>query len=48
MVRIDPDDPPSSTGSPIPVGDDPSDVALGDDCVWAASEGDSTLTRIDR
>ena len=32
---------------PIPVGDSPADVAVGEGAVWVANEGGETVTRID-
>ena len=34
-------------GEPIPVGDSPADVAVGEGAVWVANEGGETVTRID-
>lgn len=45
MVGIDP-----NTGMVkrrIRVGDDPADIAVGDESVWAVSEGGATASRID-
>ena len=36
----------SSLGSPIDVGDDPADIAIGKDDVWTANFGDATVSRI--
>jgi len=45
VTPIDPVD--GTVGSPIRVGVDPSDLAVGLDAVWVANAEDGTISRID-
>jgi YVTN family beta-propeller protein len=45
VTQIDPKTA-SPVGSPIRVGDDPADIAVGKGAVWTADAGDSTVTKV--
>jgi hypothetical protein len=44
VTRVGPD---GEVGQPIRVGEDPSDLAVGSDAVWVASQGGRAIQRID-